>query len=339
VNTVNNGAPLHTGSVLGLTACKDTVFSCSDDKRICRFDWSGQASPLYFVGHERAVNRVVAAGSHLWSVSRDLSLRQWDLETASPLQTIAKSHELNVSAVAVQHGGSKVFTGSRDYHVKGWDIATGKCSSTFSCPRNIVTALEFDATSASDHLLYQGSEDLCVRVWDARSSIASTPTTHITGFVYFPLCIAMHTNGTTMATGCKGFNAVGCEVKLWDLRKVNKPIIEFTGHTQDVTACKFSCCGSMLLSVSKDGSVCSWDVKSSVSKPLSQLSTDKILSSLTAHDSSVSEMLFSTGCFDGSLVLLTLDAAGTIKVRQATEPGFVIDGYAEAEAASRIVQT
>jgi len=320
---------LHGGSVLGLASCgESTTLSCGDDKRICRFDWGGSSfPPLYFDGHDKAVNRIVCADTFVWSVSRDLSLRQWSVETAAPLQTIAQTHELNVSAVAARGSLSRVFTGSRDYHVKGWDVETGKCVSTFSSPRNIVTALEFEAAPASSGgLLYQASEDLCVRVWDSRSAVANVPAAHITGFVYFALCLAMHPGGTIMATGCKGFDAVGCEVKLWDLRKAAKPLAEFTGHTQDVTACKFSHDGGHLLSVSKDGSVCSWDLTlAEPSSPcLAQLSTGKMFSSLTALGEARSDELpsFVAGCFDGSLELIAHKDAASLHVKQATAPAF-----------------
>ena len=325
------GPVLHSGPVLGVASCGVMTLSCSDDQRLCMFDWSGASETRYFLGHERAVNRAAVADGFVWSVSRDLSLRQWSAETASPLQTIAQTHELNVSSVAARSGCSRVFTGSRDYHCKGWDIETGKCIADFSSPRNIVTALEFEADSASNQL-YQASEDLCVRVWDSRKSLASVPAIHITGFVYFPLCIAMHPDGHLMATGCKGFNSVGCEVKLWDLRMPSKPLAEFSGHSQDVTGCKFSVDGKALVSVSKDGSVFSWNLASSSPSPrLAQLSTGKIFSSLATVGES---LLFAAGCFDGSLALIAANDSA-LQVQQATAPGFVIDTDVEAEAARR----
>ena len=34
--------------------------------------------------------------------------------------------------------------------------------------------------------------------------------------------------------GTKGFDSVGCDVKIFDLRKSNHPVQELKGHTQDV---------------------------------------------------------------------------------------------------------
>ena len=293
---------LHKGAVLGLAASGASMLSCGDDMRICRFNWRDIGSAQqYFDGHEKAVNRVVVFGKFVWSVSRDLSLRQWCLETGSQLQSIAQTHALNPSAVIAQ--SNRVFTGSRDYYVKGWDVETGNCITSYGCPRNVVTALELDIDGK---MLYQASEDLCVRVWDTRISVSSVPAVHITGFVYFPLSIDIHPTNNTLATGCKGFDASGCQVKLWDLRCTSKPVVELSGHTQDVTACKFSPDGNLLVSVSKDGCIFSWDTAQTTQ---SRLSTGKILTSLTFVDSEMittrNHGAFAIGSFDGSVSLCT----------------------------------
>ena len=67
---------------------------------------------------------------------------------------------------------------------------------------------------------------------------------------------------------------LGCEVKLWDLRNTSKIITEYLGHTHDVTGCKFTnykylsgnCTNQYdtLISISKDGSIISWDYKNDV---------------------------------------------------------------------------
>ena len=147
-----------------------------------------------------------------------------------------------------------IFSGSRDYSVKGWDIETGQCITEFSSPRNIVTVMEFSPTN--ENILFQGSEDLCIRVWDTRES-SRQPAMHLTGYIYFPLCMDIHNNSNIIATGCKGFNSVGCEVKFWDIRNPSQFLFECKGHTQDVTGCKFnksSECNTFV-SVSKDGSI------------------------------------------------------------------------------------
>jgi len=318
---------LHVGAVLGLASClgNNKSLSCGDDSQLCLFDWSDSGeskSPLYFKGHDKAVNKAACAGEFVWSVSRDLTLRQWRVESAELVQTISNTHELNLSAVSIEQEGKRVFTGSRDYHVKGWDVETGSCTSTFSCPRNIVTALDFDQKH-NPHLLYQGSEDLCIRAWDTRNSQGNVPARHLSGYVYFPLCLALHPDGNTLASGCKGFNAVGCEVKLWDLRQTAAPLIEFRGHTQDVTGCRFSADGKDLVSVSKDGSLFAWNTtQSGAELPVAQLSTGRIYSSLAVLDGE--EKTFAAGAFDGSISRVQL-LSGNMRIDKMTAPGSFAD--------------
>jgi WD40 repeat protein len=315
---------LHEGAVLGVASyAVNKSLSCGDDNQLCLFDWSDSGEtnhPLYFKGHDKAVNKAACADGYVWSVSRDLTLRQWRADSAELVQTISQTHELNVSAVSIEHGGKRVFTGSRDYHVKGWDVETGLCTSTFSCPRNIVTALDFDQKH-NPHLLYQGSEDLCIRAWDTRSSQGNVPARHLSGYVYFPLCLALHPDGNTLASGCKGFNSVGCEVKLWDLRQTAAPLTEFRGHTQDVTGCRFSPDGKDLVSVSKDGIVFAWNTaQSDAESPVAQLSTGRIYSSLAVLDGE-EKGTFVSGAFDGSISRVRL-LSGNMRVDKMTAPGF-----------------
>ena len=62
------------------------VISCSDDKMLGVIDWrkerqAGNVERAYLKGHSKAVNRlhVNKTTGRLWSVSRDLSLRSWDV--------------------------------------------------------------------------------------------------------------------------------------------------------------------------------------------------------------------------------------------------------------------
>jgi WD40 repeat protein len=118
-----------------------------------------------------------------------------------------------VSAVAVRADDSSIFTGSRDYSVREIDLETKATKQRYSVPRNIVTFLE--RSSASDNLLFQGAEDLCVRVWDSRlSNNTSNPAMKLSNYTYFPLCGTLNCDANLLVTGCKGFNGVGCEVKV-----------------------------------------------------------------------------------------------------------------------------
>jgi WD40 repeat protein len=185
------------------------------------------------------------------------ALPQWDLGSATCSATLPSAHELNITGVASNPTDPGViFSGSRDYSVKSWDLEIGALRTSYSSPRNIVTTLA--CCPAQPHSLYQGSEDLFVRVWDTRSSSHSAPAQMVGGYVYFPVSMDVHPGGVLLATGCKGFDSVGCTVKVWDLRSTAKPLFDFAGHSQDVVGCRFS--RDLLLSASKDGSLCAWNL-------------------------------------------------------------------------------
>eukprot|EP01038_Epipyxis_sp_PR26KG_P004742 gene4742-6653_t len=275
--------PVHQGSVLGIASISDenrektNIISCSDDTSIAvsnRLELltNKSYSSNYMYGHSKAVNRVIIDNdkNYIWTASRDLSLKKWDLRNSTESQvTFSNAHSLNISSITMSPGdSSKVFSGSRDYTVKGWDVESGSCIAEFSAPRNIVTCMQFGMSN--QNYLYQGSEDLCIRTWDIRDS-SRQPVVHITGYIYFPLCMDIHDNGYLLATGCKGFNSVGCEVKLWDFRNTSQAICDYKGHSQDVTGCKFSKQQlsnetGLLYSCSKDGTIFAWDWKATGNK-------------------------------------------------------------------------
>lgn len=188
---------------------------------------------------------------------------QWNINDGTAVNTIEKAHDLSISSLLCAPSGDLIISGGRDYAVKIWDTATMKCTQQYSAPRNIVTCMELDSNNSN--IVYQGSEDLCIRVWDRRAP-RNVPAALLTGFVYFPLCLSTHADlPTLLAVGCKGVDGQGGEVRLYDIRgggsklPVSELLIEYRGHQHDVTACRLIPSSSTILSVSKDGYAHSWD--------------------------------------------------------------------------------
>ena len=170
ISTIHDGAILNTSCSYNENNNNFYIGTCSDDKRIAilkKDETNIYKLDYYLVGHEKAVNKIVMNNNILWSGSRDLTLRQWNIDNKVEnkcMQTIANAHELTIAAVATSKDNKTVYSGSRDYTVKVWDCEKGLCKEEYKVPRNIVTSLEI----GNDNLLYQGAEDLCVRVWDSR---------------------------------------------------------------------------------------------------------------------------------------------------------------------------
>ena len=136
---------------------------------------------------------------------------------------------------------------------------------------------------------------------------------HITGYVYFPLCLSLNNSSdcTYLATGCKGFNSVGCEVKVWDIRAASyQPFAELRGHEHDVNACAFIADGK-ILSASKDGSLAIWNPQANIeSQRISKYAaSEHVQYTSLAYDST--EESFCVGAFNGSLSKFSIDRSNS----------------------------
>ena len=266
------------------------------------------------------------AGSRfVFSCSRDLSIRQWDRDAAESssagpppppsakedggggggaggggagggaaaafaaacVREFPRKHELSITALALSDGdgGARLLSGSRDTTVRLWDVATGAACGRGALPRNLVTCAR--GVPGAPSLFAQGSEDLSLRVWDARAGVLRAAQT-FRGYVYFPLAVDCARVGgggggggggasQYLLTSSKGFDGVGCEARLWDRRRADREVLLMAGHQQDATACAFlpapgggggggggalgaGGCPAFAATASKDSTVRVWDL-------------------------------------------------------------------------------
>ncbi|RHY89052.1 hypothetical protein DYB37_001782 [Aphanomyces astaci] len=178
-------------------------------------------------------NYLVLANSSLYSCSRDTTIARHSLTDDNAIPTTFAGHSLTVSALAIDPSEGHLASGSRDTSVSLWDVATATRLQHTSTSQNIVTCMAWVPSDA--HVVAQGGEDLRLRLWDTRTW-KNVQT--IDGYVYFPLSLACSPDGHYLFTSSKGFNAVGCEGRVWD-RRTGKQVAEMTGHSQDATACAY----------------------------------------------------------------------------------------------------
>lgn len=290
--------------------------SCGEDKKVIVADWHAQRVVTTWCGHDKGVNRVIAAphvGGAL-SASRDTTVKLWKANEDTAALTL-KKHELSVQAIGLADDGSKALSGSRDYSLCLWDLAAGALVNTVSISRNVVTCLRW--VPGEPHLVVQGSEDLRLRLWDVRT--LSKPAATIEGkFTYFPLCV--DSDGPYVATGSNGFDGVGCEVRVWDRRTMTQ-LHELRGHEQGVTGVAFlrgSGGGGDTLqqrlvgSGCKDGTVRVWDANTGTCTAQSDIGNGASVTGLAAAraDETQQGVRLYASCSEGHVHALAIEGQG-----------------------------
>ena len=94
-------------------------------------------------------------------------------------------------------------------------------------------------------------------------AVCRVPCAPFTVPTHRQLDVDVSADGNYMLTSSKGFNSVGCEGKLWDLR-TQQVVKEYIGHEQDTVACRFvpepfPGAPPMVVTASKDNAVRLWD--------------------------------------------------------------------------------
>ncbi len=134
------------------------------------FGHAGQPSSLVFVPpastdeHNNLQDDLQDSlqGFRLVSGSHDATLKIWDLDRETCLQTLSE-HKGVIFVVKLHPQGDRVASASFDHTVKLWDLTTGACLHTFTGHTAEVTSVSF---SADGQLLASASYDRTIRLWD-----------------------------------------------------------------------------------------------------------------------------------------------------------------------------
>ncbi|KAJ1458310.1 WD40-repeat-containing domain protein [Pelagophyceae sp. CCMP2097] len=324
--------PQGHGSLLGSCVVgSDRVAGACIDGSVVLFDL-GKRSTRTLGAHTSPANRVAAprvedcgqAGYFVYSCSRDLTVKQWrvrDDDGAAPAR-VFEGHSLNVSAVCVDDGNGTVATGSRDCHVRTFDAGTAEVLTEVRLSRNVITCMRWFHGDSS--LFAQGSEDLRLRIWDARA--ATKPAQTFVGYTYFPLCVDVSPDNHLVATGSKGFNSQGGEVRIWDRRSAAAPLVELTGHSQDCTGVCFlrdATSNLRVASVSKDSTIRVWDVANQTELPRVSVENPGMFTSLDAPNPKARDPAISCAAanFEGALFCLDADLKVSLTAEGLTAEG------------------
>lgn len=191
-----------------------------------------------FQAHSKAVNRFLCWRDRLLTASGDATIRVYGKEAAmqeegkKPLPPLCamQGHQMSVRALDILEASSPssgsdakyyandasplLITGSRDCSVRLWDLATGAALQQVKILRNVVTAIR--RVPGEPHTAVQASEDLVLRLWDARAGLR--PAMEARGGPNQIICLDVTDDSRHVIGGTKGFSRENCEVKLFDLR-------------------------------------------------------------------------------------------------------------------------
>lgn len=231
--------------------------SCDDSGTIALVRWAAGGGSERWVGHPKSVTRLASAAwlNGVVSASRDTSIRVWHRGSPSAPAAKLDGHDLTVSALAISdsHCG-RVVSGSRDSTVRLWDASIASCVSSVYIARNVVTCAAWGGEGSQ--FVWQGSEDLRLRLWDIRAM--AKPSVTLEGYTCFPMCISSYEQ--KCVTGSNGFSGGGdgggCELRIWDLRNHRQEAL-LTAHTHAVTGVALLP-GQMIASAARDGTLHLW---------------------------------------------------------------------------------
>ena len=154
----------------------------------------------------------------------------------------------------------------------------------------------------------QASEDLRLRIWDARVGLAAAASEFVGHNNIITCCDVAAKDGDVYFASCSnGFDGAGCEVMIWDRRVTSKPLHSCRGHTETVSGCCFienAMGGRYLASVSADCSMRIWNAADGKCESVSSLPENKRTMCCAAQRGakpSQSPALLATGCVEGSL--------------------------------------
>ena len=144
---------------------------------------------------------------------------------------------------------SSLFSASADTTIASWDLETGTRIRRHIGHDEVVNCLDISRRGFA--LLFSGSDDGSVGVWDPRQKAAADYLE-----TEYPItAVAMSEQGHELYTG-----GIDNAVHAWDLRK-KAVAYSMPGHADTITSLAVSPDGQMLLSLAHDGTARSWDVK------------------------------------------------------------------------------
>ncbi|XP_057532002.1 protein TORMOZ EMBRYO DEFECTIVE isoform X1 [Amaranthus tricolor] len=143
-----------------------TFLACTCDDSIKIVDFSNASIKFTIEGDSEPITALALSSDDkfLFSSSHSRQIRVWDLATLKCIRSW-KGHDGPVMAMACDASGGLLATAGADRKVLVWDVDGGFCTHYFKGHKGIVTCIMFHP-DPSRLILFSGSDDATVRVWD-----------------------------------------------------------------------------------------------------------------------------------------------------------------------------
>ncbi|XP_021737664.1 transducin beta-like protein 3 [Chenopodium quinoa] len=161
-----------------------TFLVCTCDDSIKIVDSSNASIKSTIEGDSEPITALALSpdDKFLFSASHSRQIRVWDLSTLKCIRSW-KGHDGPVMAMACDASGGLLATAGADRKVLVWDVDGGFCTHYFKGHKGVVTCIMFHP-DPDCLLLFSGSDDASVRVWDLiTKKCAATMEKHFSAVV------------------------------------------------------------------------------------------------------------------------------------------------------------
>jgi WD40 repeat protein len=188
---------------LNFSPTDDVVASGNIDGHVSLYHYAtkGNKHLLTLRAHEKSVRALDFStdGKQLFTVSRDKSIAQIDLNSGKVKWRQSKAHTCPINALLVDADSSLMFTGDDEGHVIVWDTRTSRLSHSFK--ENSDYVADMMRLGSNSNLLLCASGDGTLAVLDIRKNVLEAASDNLEDEL---LSIAVMKNGTKVVCGSQG---------------------------------------------------------------------------------------------------------------------------------------
>ena len=246
----------HTNVIHGVAIDNESkhIVSCSKDNTIRVWNLNnGQENHIYD-GHSNSVMCVAITHDdcQIVSGSKDQTIRIWRLDKYE-MYTEIEGHDKAISDLVVTPDNKRVITASLDKTIRVWNV-----ESQYIEERVLIGHKKpVRCLILINNLVYSGSTDQTIKIWDYMAIENNELTPHLEGHHKAVVCLAANSTSQILASG-----SVDNSIIIWDIsnihKKINKTKRIEEAHEKTVNCLAFCTDDKLLISGSADKFINIW---------------------------------------------------------------------------------